>query len=39
MKDIKITFNVLLYLADFDDEVGCPGFDQLPFGACEDPVR
>ncbi|KAL4221433.1 Rab3 GTPase-activating protein catalytic subunit [Mactra antiquata] len=25
-------------LPDFDDEVGCKGFDQLPFGACEDPV-
>lgn len=25
-------------LPDFDDEVGCSGFDQLPFGACEDPV-
>ncbi|XP_060585547.1 rab3 GTPase-activating protein catalytic subunit-like [Ruditapes philippinarum] len=25
-------------LPDFDDEVGCSGFEQLPFGACEDPV-
>ncbi|XP_053386615.1 rab3 GTPase-activating protein catalytic subunit-like [Mercenaria mercenaria] len=25
-------------LNDYDDEVGCSGFDQLPFGACEDPV-
>ncbi|XP_052812233.1 rab3 GTPase-activating protein catalytic subunit-like isoform X2 [Mya arenaria] len=25
-------------LPDFDGEVGCSGFDKLPFGACEDPV-
>jgi len=29
----------MLYVVDFDGEVGCSGFDKLPFGACEDPVR